>query len=222
MSARKKIMELIESGQTVQALQHALTMGDASDIQWILENGAELEDHREPLVAAVSRGKDPVARASVVIEKGATVHANALNAAARRVPEERALELVRFLLESYDADINDPDRFGWTPLTCAVASDNMLLTSYLLEHGATDAVVLGDPENTGNYAPGESIRDIAKRVDKFQLEEGVYGSRRSRSLWDDDSDACACLETPKPPHMVGSDLQLAPDLQLSRARQVEA
>lgn len=175
MSIREQIAGWLEDENPRRALAHALAKGDASDIRWALEHGANLDDHRQPLVAAVSRGNDPIQRAAVVLEKGAEVDIDALNSAARRAGEERALKLVQFLIESSDVDINYPDRFGWTPLTHAVARENMLLTRYLLGLGATDAIVLGDHENTGGYPPGWSIRDIARKVDDFQIEQGFHG-----------------------------------------------
>ena len=46
------------------------------------------------------------------------------------------MDLVRYLLEELHADINHRDRFGWSPLYCAVLDNHPDLVRYYLKHGA--------------------------------------------------------------------------------------
>ena len=72
------------------------------------------------------------------------------------------MELVRVLIEEFNADVNIRDDMGYTPLHSAAMTGNSELVSYLIGHGADKTAKSNDEdqETPFDLADDEEIKSL--------------------------------------------------------------
>ncbi|KAJ3291366.1 hypothetical protein HK104_006161 [Borealophlyctis nickersoniae] len=156
-------------------LQFAAYCGSLEAVNLLLDRGAAVEGVHDELVEsplfAALRGQE-IDTARALLTKGADMYRQVNNR--RTTPLNIAakgcrLDIMKLLVEEFNADVNRPDRRGTVPLVCAMegiddtdddTDDIAQLCTYLLEKGARVDVI--DVKNGRNLLHMAAVIDLPK------------------------------------------------------------
>ncbi len=155
-----------------KTLLHAVSRGDAADVERHILKGADPNEARKsgwrPLHYAVLRNKADVAR--VLIKHGADIDARTgKGATCLHMCIERDYAEMAELLLAHDPDLTLLNADGWTPLHAAAARDRIALAKRLLEKGAD----INARSEAGGTPLHEAAAGAGEEMIRLLLDRGV-------------------------------------------------
>jgi len=160
---------------TETALIHAVNAGQEEMVEFLIENGAKVNQKMKSgvsaLLAAAEKGHIRIAK--ILIDKGAKInHANEhgdtalilamrkLDLAVKRQMKKRYSEVALFLIKE-GADVNAKNKWGYTALYYAAWSNDLEVVKTLLKRGAD--------VNAAPYGTGLTPLTIAEKCDFTEM-----------------------------------------------------
>ena len=124
-------------GGWVTPLSWAAENGYKEVVDYLLENGAQADVNNNWLVRfSVTKGLAKLF--DTLRNKGATFDLRNSNGGniLHLVAEGGSIDIIKFFMRERGGDMNNPDRYGWTPLHYAAYNDRKEAVSFLLGNGA--------------------------------------------------------------------------------------
>lgn len=171
----------------VTPLHLAAEFGRTEALSWLLDLGADPNagnDFGEPPLACASEWNQ-LSCARTLIAKGAeSKDTNQANS--QPIHAAHSLEMIQLLVEAGGADVNAVDGCGDWPLKKAVASNDVGLVNWLLDHAAKV-----DLTSTGETALHAAVRADAREAIQLLLVKGANPNAQDVDGWTPLFGACS-------------------------------